>query len=90
MELTVPNLPVTGEGYTGCVDGNLASWMAPTMGDPGDLPFHGYDDPDRREEFWILDVDGTRLVIEATWAPGSPREVVTEMRAILDSIRIEP
>ena len=44
----------------------------------------------RFEEFWILDVDGTRLVIETNHSPASPPEDVAEMRAILDSIRIEP
>ena len=32
LELTVPDLPVEGEGddrrFTGCVDGNLKSWVA--------------------------------------------------------------
>jgi hypothetical protein len=58
--LTVPDLPVEGEGdhrhFTEC----------------------------------ILDVDGTRLVIETNWSPASPRGDVAEMRAILESIRIEP
>jgi len=38
----------------------------------------------------LLDVDGIRLVIETTWSPASPTEDMAEMRAILDSIRIEP
>ena len=29
-------------------------------------------------------------MIEANWSPDSPRKDVAEMRAILDSIRIEP
>jgi hypothetical protein len=29
-------------------------------------------------------------MIEANWSPASPRKDVTEMRTILDSIRIEP
>jgi hypothetical protein len=50
----------------------------------------GYDDPDRREEFWILDVEGTRLMIAAERSPGAPPEDLAEQRAILDSIGIEP
>jgi len=58
--------------------------------EPGDA-FYGYNgEPGRTEEFWILDVDGTRRVIEANWSPASPRKDVAEMRAILDSIWIEP
>ena len=92
LELTVPDLPVEGEGddrrFTGCIDGALKSWIAPeALGGA----FYGYNgEPGRTEEFWILDVDGTRLMIEANWSPASPRKDVAEMRAILASIRIEP
>jgi hypothetical protein len=94
LELTVPDLPVEGEGearhFAGCIDGNLKSWVAAVDTEPGDA-FYGYNgEPGRTEEFWILDVDGTRLVIEANWSPASPRKDVAELRAILDSIQIEP
>ena len=92
LELTVPNLPVEGKGddryFTGCAEGNLESWIAPeALGGA----FYGYNaEPGRTEEFWILDIEGTRLMIEANSSPASPRKDVAEMRAILDSIRIEP
>jgi hypothetical protein len=94
LELTVPNLPVEGQGddrsFAGCIDGNLKSWVAAIDTEPGDA-FYGYNgEPGRTEDFWILDVEGTRLMIEANWSPNSPRKDVAEMRAILDSIRIEP
>jgi Tol biopolymer transport system component len=38
---------------------------------------------------WILDVDGTPLVIEANWSAASPRVDVAEKRTILGSIRVE-
>jgi hypothetical protein len=94
LELTVPDLPVTHEGFTGCVDDNLASWIAaPHFGPPPapeDDAFYGYTGPGYTEEFWILDVEGTRLVIAAGRSPDSPQENLAELRAILDSIRIEP
>jgi hypothetical protein len=94
LEWTVPDLPVTGEGddtiFIGCVDGNLKSWVAPfDTAEPGDA-FYGYTGPGYREEFWILDVEGTRLMIAAEQSPGSPAEDLAELRAILDSIAIEP
>jgi hypothetical protein len=94
LELTVPNLPVQGEGddrrFAGCVDGDLKSWVGAIDTGVGDA-FYGYNsEPGRTEEFWILDVDGTRLMIEANWSPASPRKDVAELRLILDSIRIEP
>jgi hypothetical protein len=93
LELTVPDLPVEGEGddrrFTGCIDGNLKSWVAAIDTEPGDA-FYGYTGPDYTEEFWILDVEGTRLVIAAERSPGSPRKDLAEQRAILESIQIEP
>jgi hypothetical protein len=94
LELTVPDLPVEGEGddrrFTECMEGTLKSWAGAIDTGPGDA-FYGYNaEPGRTEEFWILDVDGIRLVIEANWSPASPRKDVAEMRAIIDSIRIEP
>jgi hypothetical protein len=94
LELTVPDLPVEGEGddrrFTGCMEGTLKSWVAAIDTEPGDA-FYGYNgEPGRSEEFWILDVDGTRLMIEANWSPASPRKDAAEMRAILGSIRMEP
>jgi hypothetical protein len=91
LELTVPDLPVEGSGgdrsFPGCKGETLMSWIAPLLGGG----FYGYNsEAGRTEELWILDVDGIRLVIEANWSPASPRRDVAEMRAILDSIRIEP
>jgi len=90
LELTVPDLPVEGDPadlrFVGCVDGDLYSWISRL----NDGPFYGYTGPGYREEFWILDVEGTRLVIVAQRSKGSPREDLAELRAILHSIRIEP
>lgn len=93
LELTVPDLPVEGEGddrrFTGCGDGSLKSWVAAIDTEPGDA-YYGYTGPGYTEEFWILDVEGTRLVVVAERSPGSPQQNLAEQRAILDSIRIEP
>ena len=90
LELTVPDLSVEGRGddrrFTGCVGGNLEGWI----GEPWFGAFYGYTGPGYTEEFWILDVEGTRLVIVAERSPGSPRKDLAEMRAILESIHIEP
>jgi len=82
LELTVPDLPVSGEEFTECDDGNLRSWVAPIDVAEGEgSAFHGYyAEPGRTEDFWILDIDGTRLVIESNWSPASPQEDVNEMR----------
>jgi hypothetical protein len=48
--------------FTECDEGNLKSWVAPMdTADEGDA-FCGYTGPGYVEEFWILDVEGTRLI----------------------------
>jgi len=81
LELTVPE-----SGLTGCTDGRLHSWIAPINGGP----FGGYDGPGQTEEFWILDVAGTRLVLVKLDSPLSTEQEIAERDAMFDSIRIEP
>ena len=81
LELTVP-----GQGLAGCLDGKAHSWIAPNNG----VPFSGYDAPGQTEEFWILDVQGTRLVLVKLDSPGTPAQDISERDAIFDSISIEP
>jgi hypothetical protein len=85
----VPGLPLAGRGddrrFAECVGGKLKSWIAPPYG-----AFYGYTGPGHTEEFWILDVEGSRLVIATDRSPDSPAKDIAEMRSILDSIRIEP
>ena len=94
LALTVPDLPVRGEAdhrfFIGCMDGTLKSWVAAIdAGEPGDA-FYGYTAPGYTEEFWILDIEGTRLMIAAGRSAGSPQEDLAELSTVLDSIRIEP
>ena len=71
--------------FSECVGGEVISWDAEVLS----YPFHGYL-PRMIEEFWILDVEGSRLVIVASRVPESAPEDIAEMRALLDSIQIEP
>jgi hypothetical protein len=92
LELIVPNdMPIDHEGFMGCIGGNLSGWVGAldVVRDDGGA-FGGYTGPGYREEFWILDVEGTRLVIAAERSPGLPSRDLAERQAILDSIRIEP
>jgi hypothetical protein len=92
LEWTVPDLPVEETGddvrFSGCIDGVLKSWVAFVDTEPGDA-YYGYG-PDAREEFWIIDVEGTRLMIAAARSPGIPPADLAELRTVFDSIRIEP
>lgn len=93
LELTVPDLPVEEFGgslrFAECIGGQLKSWVAPFDETPDDA-FYGYTGPGYTEEFWILDVEGTRLMIAAEASSGSPEEDLDERRTILESIVIEP
>jgi hypothetical protein len=92
VQLTVPaDLPTFGplgtRRFSGCAEGELHTWFAPNLGGS----FWGYNgNAGLVEDFWILDVDGTRLVLETGRAPESPPQDVIERDAIFDSIRIEP
>ena len=99
FEVSVPPTDVTLLGYEGkhvqltmllddidsCEDGYLSSWWAP-QGDYNAYPA----EPGRTEDFWILDVDGQRLVIASNQGPASSAEDLAERDAIFDSIRIHP
>lgn len=82
LELTVPDLPVDAQGFSGCIDGHLKSWVSPMdTAEEGDA-FYGYTGPGHVEEYWILDVDGTRLVIEAGRSAGSSAGDLSELHAV--------
>jgi hypothetical protein len=89
LQIAVPDMPLEVVGdesyFPDCSERELNSWIGEPL-----YAFWGYTEPGQQEEFWILDVEGRRLVIEANWSPGSPKEDIAEMRAILDSIKIEP
>ena len=92
LELTVPDLGFTGGGeaqFADCLGGELHSWISP-QNDNGATSFSGYGGPGETEEFWILDVDGTRLVLVKWDSPQTTAEDLFERDAIFDSIRIEP
>lgn len=90
LELTVPDLAiqVSGDGntFTDCTDGELWSYI----GKPLSFANHAYSHPGQVEEFWLLDVDGTRVMIGTLRSPGSSKGDIAELRSILDSIDIVP
>ncbi len=76
LEWVVPD-PPEGEGdswpSSGCMGGQLKSWVGFIYtAEPGDA-FYGYTGPGYREEFWVLDVEGTRLMIAAESSPRNAR-----------------
>jgi len=81
---------VGGESrFAGCIGGKLMSWVAFIDTTDTDA-FYGYTGPRYAEEFLILNVDGTRLMIATEQSAGSSAQDLAELDDILESIRIEP
>jgi len=91
LQLTVPDLAVAGEGegreFADCLSGELHSWISHNL----DGSFWGYlAEPGRTEDFWILDVAGTRLVLTTLTSPETSRGDLAELQNMFDSVDIEP
>jgi len=90
LELTVPDIAFqvseNGTVFPGCTDGELWSWIGKPLGNA----FYGYSLPGQVEQIWLLDVDGTRLMIQTLTSPGSSEGDIAELQTIFDSIDIVP
>lgn len=78
-------LALARDSFVGCINSALTSWIAP----PLSFAFYGYSAPGDTEDFCILDIDGTRVVISAIASANASDELIAERQAILDSIVIE-
>jgi hypothetical protein len=78
MELTVP----AGIDLADCNGGEFRTWVH-TMGGAMDL------EPGQRDLLWIVDVDGSRLVIDAALGPDTTQQDRADRIQMVESIRIE-
>ena len=70
---------------SGCANESHMVWAGPVVNG------RYYQADGQVVEDWFLDVEGTPVMVEATWFPGSsPEEDVTELRAVLDTLVITP
>jgi hypothetical protein len=77
LEMRVPpHLDVSS-----CQKGEFDSWQS-TGGDR----FH--DGPGQIDQLWIVNVDGTRLVVDASFFPGTPAHDVRAVFAMARSVQI--
>jgi hypothetical protein len=79
MELTVP----AGVHLADCDAGEFRTWTH-TMGGQRSL------EPGQRDLLWIVDVDGTRLVIDAALGSETTQQDRADRIHMVESIRIEP
>jgi hypothetical protein len=71
----------TPADLSGCTDGNLTS---------GEDPAESSYPPGDTETVWVLDLDGTFIVVESRARAAAAAEVHAELAAVLESIRIAP
>ncbi len=79
MELTTP------ADFADCNQGQIRSWTYA----PGESDYRSHE-PGDRSVLWILDVDGVRLVLEATYAPGASAQDRAEILQMVESVQIDP
>ena len=79
MVLTVP----ADVDFADCFDGHYMAWHI----GGADRSFQG---PGQIQESWIVDVEGERLLIEASYFPEISPENRAELQQVIDSIQIEP
>ncbi len=72
-------------GGSASTPGAFVTWVG-TAGDD----YNGLATPGSHDRVWILDVDGVRLVLDATDYASATSEDKAELQSIIDSIQIEP
>jgi hypothetical protein len=89
LDATDP-VDVTLDGYAGkYIDLDLPA-------DPGCAQFRPWEPgiyaqgPSHQWHLWVLDVEGTRVVVQAMDYPGTSPQRRAELQAMVDSIRIQP
>jgi hypothetical protein len=75
MVLTGP----TDVDFAGCDNGEFRRW-----------PGLWYQGPGQKDRLWILDVEGERIVVIATFFPEGSAQDLAELQGVIDSIQIEP
>lgn len=72
--------------FTDCDRGQFASF---TLEGFGEGPWRSHDGPGQIDTFWIVDVDGAIVIIDAMYRHDTPAERVEEMRSIAESAAFE-
>lgn len=83
LELRLPQ----GFDPAQCDTGHYEAWEAVDPQTLGAMQRYQYG-PGEVDRIWILDVEGRRLVVNAAHQQGTPRQVVTDLTGMLDSIHL--
>lgn len=87
ITLHVPSDPPTrAEAFKDCDRDTFATYGI--EGHEG--PARHQQGPGQVDEFWILDVDGVVVVLDLSYGPATPADLIEEGRAIVESATFEP
>jgi hypothetical protein len=84
MSYEVPG--ATREEEFGACDGDMFAFYG-VQGESE--PVRNAQGPGQIDELWILDVDGSIVILDAAYSPATPAELVEEMRALAESATFE-
>lgn len=82
MELSVP----AHFDFSKCDDGDFDSWIS-DLGSWNSRRYH--QGPGQVDRLWILDIDGERLVVGASFMPSTDAKDRKELWMVMESIRFE-
>jgi hypothetical protein len=77
---------LASDDQTQCDDGFARVWPDTGGGESGGWPAA----PGQTDRIYVVDVEGTRVVLIATTYPDTPAADVNELQAIVDSVRFQP
>jgi len=79
------------DGFTDCYRNNYASYTPEGWGAEGggSLPGRVHQGPGQIDTFWIVEVDGAIVIIDAMYRADTPADVIDEMRVIAESAIFE-
>ena len=86
ITLHVPNDATTrADAFKDCDQDTFATYGVEGL----DGPTRYQQGPGQVDEFWILDVNGKLVILDATYNPATPPELVDELRTIVESATFE-
>ena len=86
ITLHVPNIaPTRAEAFKDCDQNTFATYGV--QGSDG--PARYQQGPGQVDEFWIVDVDGTTVILDLMYSPATPPDLIEEGRALAESATFE-
>ena len=73
----------SSDGFVDCDLGQFRTWNSPAGTD-----VRGQQGPGQRDDVYILDVNGTRVVVNVAYFPALPQPQMGELESIVQSMRI--